>query len=198
MLKSFKKIEASSKEELITKTEKMFSSLKDYGTDATNVVFRCYGDGVDPVYILEEATAGKFKYELRPIDNRFETFGVDSINEAIHLFYKEFMFSDEDVFEITFCQGTRGLTQYLTTIDCDSYFLAVILEKISGSDAIMTMFKCAEKLGLKMSIEADSIDGYVKHYITDNKLVIGGENIYTMDLASSINRAEKVNIVIFK
>jgi hypothetical protein len=198
MFKSFKKIEASTKEELITNTEKMFFSNKDYGVDATNVVFRAYGDGVDPVYILQVSTCGKFDYELKPIDNRFETFGVDSINDAIHLFYKEFMFSDEDVFDITFCQGTRGLTQYLTTIDCDSYFLAVILEKISGSDAIMTMFKCAEKLGLQMSIEVESIDGYVKPYMTENKLTIGGENVYTMDLASSIRRAEKVNIVISK
>ncbi len=195
----FEKIEASSKEELITSAEKMFLSNKDYGVDATNVVFRTYGDGVDPVYILAKTTEGKFEYELRPIDNRFETlFGIDSINDAIHLFYSEFITSDEDVFDITFCRGTRGLTQYLTTIDCDSYFLSVILEKISGADALMTMFKCAQKLGLKMSIEADSIDGYVEEYMTENKLVIGGEKIYISDLSSSIKRAEKVNIVISK
>lgn len=158
---------------------------RTFGTDATIVVLRAWGDGVDPIYSFEKKEGMS---RLVPFDKRFEEYEVFSFEEACEKFVSEFCPYESSQWELAICLGTRGLSQYLITTDSTTYALDVVLEKIHGDQAVMTLFKCAEKLGLKMHIESKIGEGEVTAYPVSHKLNIGNRACYLMDIASSIKQ----------
>lgn len=155
--------------------------------DATIIVFRGWGEGVDPIYTLEKRENGELA--LNPMDKRFEEFIVYSFEEAAQVFTSEYCPHEDSRWEVVLCMGVRGLTQYLMTVDSSSYWMETMVSGLHTDDMIRMLFLCAEKLGMEMNIESKMVTGQVSAYQTTHKINVGTRPMYLMDLASEIRKS---------